>query len=264
MNHEYFMRIACEAAQSSTCLKRKVGAVIVNNGIIIARGANGGEREYPNCLTLEPKGVCYWKRMAYQIARQEQADFNGERFQTIKKEANGDFSMLDSKSLSMKSTSKAAFTLNDIIGIPMDYLALSFVEDTNEIKGARSIFGDVKIIGKIETITGVKKCSQILEESDGVMIARGDLGLNAPINTLFAIEKELAGLAKEKGKVCYVATDIMQTMRNRFFPSRADINDFSYLTTLGLDGYIISLQLAVSEHIDTAIDYMRAIDDSLR
>lgn len=71
----------------STCLKRKVGAVIVRADSIIAQGANGGESEYLNCISMEPGGVCYWKKMAYALARLEQMDFEEERFQTIKKEA---------------------------------------------------------------------------------------------------------------------------------------------------------------------------------
>lgn len=179
-------------------------------------------------------------------------------------EANGDFPMLDSKSLSMKSPSKTAFSLKDITTVPMDYLALSFVENPDEIQEVRSLFGDVKIIAKIETFTGARNSSLIIDAADGVMIARGDLGLNAPINSLFRIEKELAELAQEKGKICFAATDIMQTMRNRFFPSRADINDFSYLTTLCVNGYVISLQLAVSDHVATALKYMRVIDEQLQ
>ncbi|MBD5529659.1 MAG: hypothetical protein HDR02_14845 [Lachnospiraceae bacterium] len=87
MNQKYFMKMACEAAKMSTCLKRKVGAVIVRADSVIAQGANGGEREYLNCLTMELGGICYWKKMAYVLARREQTDFEEERFQTIKKEA---------------------------------------------------------------------------------------------------------------------------------------------------------------------------------
>lgn len=87
MNQEYFMKMACEAARNSTCLKRKVGAVIVKDDVVIAQGTNGGDKEYLNCLTMEASGVCYWKKMAYDLARREQTDFDGERFQTIKKEA---------------------------------------------------------------------------------------------------------------------------------------------------------------------------------
>lgn len=87
MNQKYFMKMACEVAKMSTCLKRKVGAVIVRDGSVIAQGANGGEIEYLNCLTMEQGGICYWKKMAYVLARQEHTDFEGERFQTIKKEA---------------------------------------------------------------------------------------------------------------------------------------------------------------------------------
>ena len=115
-----------------------------------------------------------------------------------------------------------------------------------------------------DIVAGARNSSRIVDVADGVMIARGDLGMNAPINSLFKIEKELAELAREKRKICFAATDIMQTMRNRFFPSRADINDFSYLTTLGVNGYVISLQLAVSDHIGAAIKYMRVIDEQLQ
>lgn len=179
-------------------------------------------------------------------------------------EASGDFPMLDSKSLSMKSPSKTAFSLNDIASVPMDYLALSFVESQEVIKEVKTLFQDAKIIAKIETLRGIENSRQIIDAADGLMIARGDLGLNVPIKDFFKIEKELADLAKEKRKICFVATDIMQTMRNRFFPSRADINDFYHLMTLGVDGYVISLQLAVSDHVSNAIRYMKMMDERLQ
>lgn len=81
------MKMACEAARNSTCLKRKVGAVIVKDDAVIAQGTNGGDKEYLNCSTMETGGVCYWKKIAYDLARREQTDFGEERFQTIKKEA---------------------------------------------------------------------------------------------------------------------------------------------------------------------------------
>lgn len=179
-------------------------------------------------------------------------------------ESNGDFSMLDSKSLSKKSASKTAFPIYDIEAVPMDYLALSFVEDAEEIREVRHVFKDVKIIAKIETLAGVRNSSVIMDEADGIMIARGDLGLNAPIHSLLKFENELAEMAQRKGKICFAATDIMQTMRNRFFPSRADITDFSYLASLGVDGYVISLQLAVSDNVSNAIKYMKMIDQRLQ
>lgn len=87
MNNESYMEMACEAAMKSTCLKRKVGAIIVKDDCIIAEGCNGGEREYLNCLTIAPEGGCYWKKKAYELARREEIETCSERFQTIKKEA---------------------------------------------------------------------------------------------------------------------------------------------------------------------------------
>lgn len=179
-------------------------------------------------------------------------------------EARGDFPMLDSKSISVKSPAKTTFSLKDITSVPMDYLALSFVESPEVIKEVKLLFRDAKIIAKIETLKGVENSRQIIDAADGIMIARGDLGLNVPVKDFFRIEKELAELAKERRKICYAATDIMQTMRNRFFPSRADINDFYNLMTLGVDGYVISLQLAVSDHVSNAFRYMKMMDERLQ
>lgn len=178
-------------------------------------------------------------------------------------EANGNFIMLDSKSLSIKSENRSSFALDKITSVPMDYLALSFVEEPEVVNEVKTLFKGVKVIAKIETLIGVEKSEQILDSADGIIIARGDLGLNVPIRNLYRIEKKLADSAKEKGKICYAATDIMQSMRSRFFPSRADINDFFYLKTLDVDGYIISLQLAVSDNIRTTFRYMKMMDECL-
>ena len=97
-----------------------------------------------------------------------------------------------------------------------DFLALSFVSCKDDVLEARKIIesenGDIKIIAKIESMTGINNLDEILSVSDGVMVARGDLGEEVPISLLPVYQKKIIQRAREFGKVCIVATEMLESM----------------------------------------------------
>lgn len=101
-----------------------------------------------------------------------------------------------------------------------DYLALSFVSCMEDVLEAREILKqcnreDMKIISKIESTTGVENLDSIIDVSDGIMIARGDLGVEVPMQQLPRYQKEMIQRCREKGKFVVVATEMLESMKKK-------------------------------------------------
>lgn len=111
-----------------------------------------------------------------------------------------------------------------------DYIAASFVsnkEDLVEMKDFLKNNGakDIKIIAKIENGEGVKKIDEIIENSDGIMVARGDLGVEIPLEKIPHIQKKIIKACNNEGKISIVATEMLESMTNSLRPTRAEVSD---------------------------------------
>lgn len=177
--------------------------------------------------------------------------------------SEGNFIMADGKSITYGESIKTNFDLNIVNIIKPDYIAFSFVDDLEELKQINSqICCSTCIkIAKIETQKSVNNIEPILENFDGIMIARGDLALNVEYTEFYDIQKKLAHYAKLHHSICYIATDIMQSFKTSFVPSRSDLNDLFFFKSLLTDGLILSLQLSISENINIAIECIKDILD---
>ena len=111
-----------------------------------------------------------------------------------------------------------------------DYLALSFVNCKEDVKAARDIIeksgGDARIISKIESQQGIDNIDEIIQESDGIMVARGDLGVEVPMEELPVLQKEIIRKCREQGKFAIVATEMLASMYNNPRPTRAEAQLF--------------------------------------
>lgn len=127
----------------------------------------------------------------------------------------------------------------------VDFVALSFVREVNDIKflkeemKSRNI--EAKIISKIENKKGIQNIDSIIEESYGIMVARGDLGIETPIEGVTFIQKELIKRCRAKSKPVIVATQMLESMINSKFPTRAEAADvanavFDYTDCVMLSG----------------------------
>lgn len=127
----------------------------------------------------------------------------------------------------------------------VDFIALSFVREVNDIKflkeemKSRNI--EAKIISKIENKKGIQNIDSIIEESYGIMVARGDLGIETPIEGVTFIQKELIKRCRAKSKPVIVATQMLESMINSKFPTRAEAADvanavFDYTDCVMLSG----------------------------
>ena len=111
-----------------------------------------------------------------------------------------------------------------------DYLALSFVSCAQDVKDVKKFLKAnkcdyVKIIAKIENAAGVKNASEILKECDGLMVARGDLGVEIPLEKLPMIQKKLISLCNVRRKFVVVATEMLESMTYSLRPTRAEVTD---------------------------------------
>lgn len=142
----------------------------------------------------------------------------------------------------------------------IDYLALSFVRNKNEVKRIRDKIREINekigLISKIESPQGLKNIDQIIEASDGIMIARGDLAIEAGFEKLPGIQKRLILKCRRKGKPVIVATEMLESMINSKTPTRAEIIDVANAVYGGTDGVMLSGETAIGQYPVEAVKMM--------
>ena len=141
-----------------------------------------------------------------------------------------------------------------------DYLAVSFPRSGADIIEAREILraagGHGAVIAKIERAEAVASIDEILEVSDAIMIARGDLGVEIGDAALPPVQKRLIQLARERNRVVITATQMMESMIENPIPTRAEVFDVANAVLDGTDAVMLSAETAVGRHPDKAIAAM--------
>ena len=144
-----------------------------------------------------------------------------------------------------------------------DFLALSFVSTKEDVLEAREILkeqnSNMKIIAKIESKTGIDNLDEILEVADGVMVARGDLGEEVPISLLPVYQKRIVRKAREHGKFCIVATEMLESMKKNSRPTRAEVTDVANAVLDGTDAVMLSGETTVGAYPVKTVTYMASI-----
>jgi len=144
-----------------------------------------------------------------------------------------------------------------------DFLALSFVSTKEDVLDAKKIIdsenSNIKIISKIESMTGINNLDEILSVSDGVMVARGDLGEEVPISMLAVYQKLIIKKAREHGKICIVATEMLESMKKNSRPTRAEVTDVANAVLDGTDAIMLSGETTVGAHPIEAVSFMASI-----
>jgi pyruvate kinase len=136
------------------------------------------------------------------------------------------------------------------IGMGVDAVALSFVQsrdDLAEVRAAARALGvsDMPIIAKIERPSAVEHIDEIVAVSDAVMIARGDLGIELPLETLPAVQRRVVMAARRRGIPVIVATEVLESMRSSPRPTRAEVTDAAHAVDEGADAIMLSGETAV-------------------
>lgn len=142
----------------------------------------------------------------------------------------------------------------------VDFIFASFVNCAQDIKDMRTIVGkDIKIIAKVESVQAVRNLDEIIAEADGVMVARGDLGVEYPIEKLPTVQKEIIRKCNAANKFVIVATEMMLNMMQKPRPSRAETTDVANAVYDGTDAVMTSEETAMGNYPVETIKFMRKI-----
>lgn len=145
----------------------------------------------------------------------------------------------------------------------VDYVALSFVRRGQDIvdlkEEIRSHGGDIPVIAKLEKPQGVDNLDEILEEAAGVMIARGDLGVELPPERVPILQKDIIRRANAAKRLVIVATQMLESMTTSLRPTRAEASDVANAIFDGADAVMLSAETATGEHPVEAVQMMERI-----
>jgi pyruvate kinase len=148
-------------------------------------------------------------------------------------------------------------------GLGVDFMALSFVRrpsDVHDLRGFLRAGGwDTPIVSKIEKPEALESIGEILEASDGVMVARGDLGVEMPAEEVPLIQQELIRLCIDSNRPVIVATQMLESMIENSRPTRAEVTDVAAAALAGADAVMLSGETASGKHPVAAVETMNRV-----
>ncbi|GJM31541.1 MAG: pyruvate kinase [Saprospiraceae bacterium] len=162
-------------------------------------------------------------------------------------------------------TKKDLRDLDFILTQPVNWIALSFVRSSKDIKDLRKRIEakdhPAKIIAKIEKPEAIEKIDKIIKASNGIMVARGDLGIEVPMERLPVIQKEIIRKCIQRARPCIVATQMMDSMITNPSPTRAEVTDVANAVMDGADAVMLSGETSVGKHPLLVVKAMNKIID---
>lgn len=157
-------------------------------------------------------------------------------------------------------TEKDKQDLSHALKLGVDWVALSFVQRAEDLHEVRKLIGDkAAILSKIEKPSAVTDLEAIIAASDGIMVARGDLGVELPVEKVPGIQKRITRMARAAGKPVIVATQMLESMISSPMPTRAEVSDVATAVFDGADAIMLSAESAVGQYPTEAIQMMDKI-----
>lgn len=209
--------------------------ILLNDGLVSLRVTETG-KDFVRCTVLTGGVISDRKSMA----------FPGK--------------ILDSVFLSQQDKDDLLFGIeNDI-----DYVAASFVSNAENVCDIKRFLAenggeDIDVIAKIENRSGVDNITQICQSCEGIMVARGDLGVEIPFEELPAVQKKLITVCRLMGRRVITATEMLESMTANIRPTRAEISDVANAVYDGTSAVMLSGETAVGAHPARVVDVMSAI-----
>ncbi|MCJ7635468.1 pyruvate kinase, partial [Candidatus Bathyarchaeota archaeon] len=147
----------------------------------------------------------------------------------------------------------------------VEFIALSFVRGKDDILDLKSFAHDLRaeIIAKIENHQGVENFEEILREADGIMVARGDLGVEMDLERIPLIQKQIIERCNQEGKLVITATEMLESMTNNATPTRAEVSDVANAILDGTDTLMLSEETAIGKYPVEAVSMMNKIAEQV-
>jgi pyruvate kinase len=150
------------------------------------------------------------------------------------------------------------------VRIGVDFIGLSFVRSADDLRSAREhlrVAGapGLALVAKLERPEAVARIDEILQEADAVMVARGDLGLELPLEQVPRVQKEMTKRARALGIPVILATQVLESMRTETRPTRAEVSDAAHAVDSGVDAIMLAGETAVGRHPIKAVQTLDAI-----
>jgi pyruvate kinase len=157
-------------------------------------------------------------------------------------------------------TEKDRRDLDAVLQAEVDWVALSFIQRPEDLAEVRKIArGRAALLSKIEKPQAVARLAEIIELSDALMVARGDLGVEMPLEAVPGIQKQITRACRRAGKPVVVATQMLESMITAPVPTRAEVSDVSIAVFEGADAIMLSAESAAGQYPVEAVSMMNAI-----
>jgi pyruvate kinase len=150
------------------------------------------------------------------------------------------------------------------VRLGVDYVALSFVRGAADLAFARERLRsagapDLPLVAKLERPEAVAQIDEVLREADAVMVARGDLGLELPLERVPRVQKDVTRRARALGIPVIVATQVLESMRTEARPTRAEVSDAAHAVDTGVDAIMLAGETAVGHYPIRTVQTLDAI-----
>ncbi len=146
----------------------------------------------------------------------------------------------------------------------VEYIALSFTRDAKDVENlSQTLKFSGGIIAKIENSEGVQNAEEILEAANGIMVARGDLGVEIEPEKVPLVQKSLIKLCNQRGKLVVTATEMLESMIHQPNPTRAEVSDVANAILDGSDAVMLSGETAIGQYPVNAVEMMTRIADEI-
>ncbi|MEO1197677.1 MAG: pyruvate kinase [Pseudomonadota bacterium] len=174
----------------------------------------------------------------------------------------------DRKGVSLPDTDLAVGAMTDkdrsdleaALNTGVDWLALSFVQRPDDIAEAKKLArGRAAVMAKIEKPSAIAQLSEVIDLADGVMVARGDLGVEMPLEQVPGLQKQITRACRRAGRPVVVATQMLESMIASPVPTRAEVSDVATAVFEGADAVMLSAESAVGAHPSEAVATMDRI-----